>query len=345
MKHKHVLTINKVSKSNKKYVYDFGNTKNVEIIISANGIQIVAELNKLYDKNEMISGNVYLFPDAIRKGLLIYLLTYSKGLTIKTVNISIDNEKDELVFNNEPNPPIYSMVNDKLVRSFSLEFTKKPIIDYILNTPKSGYDRMTSALFSFITSKSKLFETERFIYLWTTFNAMYGFYSKLVRQNLNEKEAKAYNIECNQIKAFQQMIGVGSATILKKESRRIANDVIFVLKTYEGNISKKAFENKKLSINIESKLTNDDGKKYDLSAYGYLLTQFSYYYRCNIIHGSKPIILFTYSDDTELHCLKIINGLLEEFIDEHLPKFFDPDYINNTLIPSTKSIVLQQQEK
>ena len=60
-----------------------------------------------------------------------------------------------------------------------------------------------------------------------------------------------------------------------------------------------------------------------LSAYGYLLTQLSYYFRCKIVHGSKPMLLFAYADDSELHCLQILNELLEKFIDEYLPKCFD----------------------
>ena len=62
---------------------------------------------------------------------------------------------------------------------------------------------------------------------------------------------------------------------------------------------------------------------YDISVYGYLLAQFSYYFRCNIIHADKPLNLISYKDDHNLNCLRIINGLLEEFLDEHLTDIFD----------------------
>ena len=74
MKHKHILLFNSINNRYIKYTYNFGSTDGVELKICKNGFQITAELTKIYDKDEMLSGNTYLFPDAIRKALLIYLL-------------------------------------------------------------------------------------------------------------------------------------------------------------------------------------------------------------------------------------------------------------------------------
>lgn len=65
------------------------------------------------------------------------------------------------------------------------------------------------------------------------------------------------------------------------------------------------------------------------------------YFRCKIVHGSKPVYLFSYADDKELHSLKIINALLEEFIDNNLPLWFDENYIKNIIIPKTNKIKLK----
>jgi len=54
------------------------------------------------------------------------------------------------------------------------------------------------------------------------------------------------------------------------------------------------------------------------------------------VHGSKPVLLFSYADDGELHSLQIINKLLEEFIDSTLPYWFDDKYITDTIISKTK---------
>ena len=160
MKHKHILVFNSINKSNIKYTYSFGNTDGVELRICKNGFQITAELTKIYDKEEMLSGNTYMFPDAIRKALLIYLLTYSKGLIIKSITFKIDDEEDTIVFDNEPVPPIYSMIKGDLVRELPEVFINESVIEYLLNTPKSKYDRRIASLFAFLTSKSKIYETE-----------------------------------------------------------------------------------------------------------------------------------------------------------------------------------------
>ena len=56
------------------------------------------------------------------------------------------------------------------------------------------------------------------------------------------------------------------------------------------------------------------------------------------MHGDKPIFLFAYSDDRELHALQIINALLKEVIENNLPQWFDDDYVQNVIIPKTKNI-------
>ncbi len=339
MKHKHILLFNSINKSYIKYTYNFGNTDGVELKISKNGFQITAELTKIYDKDEMLSGNTYLFPDAIRKVLLIYLLTYSKGLIIKSITCKIDNEEDTTVFDNEPEPPVYSMINGELVRELPEEFTNKDVINYLLNTPKSKYDKQIAALFAFLTSKSKKFETERFIYLWTSFNAIYSWLSRYIAK---ANGTDRYRKENKQILGIQKYLSIGCETIVEDDKTRIANSVISILKNHSvSTASRRFFVQEDIAKSIENKLQKEGGGKYNLSAYGYLLTQLSYYFRCKIVHGSKPMLLFAYADDSELHCLQILNELLEEFVDEFLPKCFNNEYIQNTLIPKVQTITLK----
>ena len=108
-KHKYVLAFNNIQKHYNSYTYSFGSTDGLTLKICETGIQVSAELTKLYDKDEILSRNTYLFPDAIRKALLIYLLTYSKGLKISSVTVSVDDKEDKDVFNQAAEPPIYSI--------------------------------------------------------------------------------------------------------------------------------------------------------------------------------------------------------------------------------------------
>lgn len=339
MKHKHILVFNSINKSNIKYTYSFGNTDGVELRICKNGFQITAELTKIYDKEEMLSGNTYMFPDAIRKALLIYLLTYSKGLIIKSITFKIDDEEDTIVFDNEPVPPIYSMIKGDLVRELPEVFINESVIEYLLNTPKSKYDRRIASLFAFLTSKSKIYETERFIYLWTSFNGIYSWLSTYIAE---ANGVGRYRKEYKQILGIQNFLSIGSDTIVEGDKTRIANSVISILKNYSvSEANRSFFLQEDIAKSIEDKLQKEDGNIYNLSAYGYLITQLSYYFRCKIVHGSKPMLLFAYADDSELHCLQILNELLEEFIDGFLPKCFDNEYIHNTLIPIVQTITLK----
>ena len=53
-----------------------------------------------------------------------------------------------------------------------------------------------------------------------------------------------------------------------------------------------------------------------------LLTDFSYYLRCKLFHANRPVELFSFSDDLEIKVLRIVNGLLEEFLDANLIRIF-----------------------
>ena len=337
-KHRHILAFNNLNKQYNKYTYRFGSTDDLELKICETGIQISADLTNLYDKDEMLSGNAYLFPDAIRKALLIYLITYSKVLKISSITVSIDDEEETEIFNQSAEPPIYSMINTELKRALPPAFTSKPVIDYLLKTTKSNYGKRIASLFALLTSKSKENETERFIYLWTSFNGIYGWISGYIaRANNIDKYRKEYK----QIIGTQKFLSIGAETLEEGDKTRIANSVMSILKSYSvDDTNRKFFESNIVAESIEKQLIKKDKRKYDLTAYGYLLTQLSYYFRCKIIHGSKPIMLFSYSNDSELHCLQILNKLLEEFIDEQLPLLFDEAYIKDTVIPTTKSIKL-----
>ncbi len=338
-KHIHTLIINKVGKNSRKYIYDFGSTKNVELTLSETGISITAQLTKVYDKEEMLSGDSYLFPDAIKKALLLYLLKYNKALSISSIIVKIDDAQEEIPFPKGAKPPIYSMINGTLQREIPKAFSSDTVFQNLLNTPKSKYDKRIASLFALLCSKSKEYETERFIYLWTSFNGMYGYLSDFTKEPSNDKK-RIY--ECDQIKYLQKYFNIGNDMINNNDKVKIANKIISLLHTVNSEaICRKHIDYTSLKNQIETVLIKSAGDKYNLTAYGYLLTQLAYYFRCKIVHGSKPVYLFSYGDDKELHSLKIINILLEEFIDNNLSLWFDENYINKTIIPRINKIKLK----
>ena len=335
---RHSLTINTIGTEFNKFVYDFGQTKGVELIIAETGIQITAELTKSFDPIEMLCGDSYLFADGINKALLLYLIRFSKTLKIDALTLRIDNEEEIILLGQNADPPIYSMINGTLHRPIPAEFSGEVITDQLLKMTKSKYDKRIAALFALLLSKSKIYETERFIYLWTSLNGMYSWISDFVAEaNGVEKYRKEYK----QIIAFQQFIDVGSGTIAEKDKAPIAHRVVSILGNISNQrVSKADIESTELSQEISTALITASGEKYNLTAYGYILTQLSYYFRCKIVHGSRPVLLFAHADNKELHALKVINDLLEEFIDSNLHAWFDEKYIADTIIAKAQKIKL-----
>ena len=101
----------------------------------------------------------------------------------------------------------------------------------------------------------------------------------------------------------------------------------------------KEIKENNLPNQIQRFLVKQNGDPYDLTALGYVLTQLTYYYRCNLFHASKPMALISFADENRLVILRILNNLLEEFLDENLPKWFDDNYIENNVKPFVRTCI------
>lgn len=290
--------------------------------------------SRLKNEYQMLSGNSYLFPDSLKKALLLYLLKYGKALMIKSMTVKIDNAEVTEVFYEKAKPLIYSMINGDLQRNIPKDFSSDGVFNYLLKTPKSSYKMDIAALFAFLCSKSKEYETERFIYLWTSFNGMYNYLYDLASDEI--KKSKQEN---QKIRFILKYFNMKEATISNADKNRLANEVISILKSVKAeHIDRNFIETTGVKNKIEAVLNKSSGEKYEITAYEYLIVHLAYHFRCKFIHGSKPVILFSYCDDNELHVLKIINDLLEEFIDDNLPHWLDEQYIEDVVKPRIKEI-------
>lgn len=322
-KHIHKIVINGNKKYTHKYTYKFGNTNDISIELSKDSLCITAELTKIYDKNEMISQGCYLFPDAIKKALTLHLILFSKNVTIKTMTVQIDDESAVVADTRQGHtPPIFSMV-DKELHNQIIEKWSAEEIEGFLGLTKSSDDSRLAALNAFIISKSKVFETERFIYLWTAFNGMYNYYAKVV----SDIKGVKYKKEWKKIEFMLKLIDGGTTLISDKDKSVIGYKVVAkVDKNYNGDISNSSLNDKYKVLAqeiVELLINSDNNTPYDITPYGYLLMQFSYFFRCNIIHGDKPYALFSFADESEIKCLKCVNELLDEFIEINLHSWFD----------------------
>ena len=88
------------------------------------------------------------------------------------------------------------MFSDHLKPGLSATFWKPDIIQTILDTTKSKYDRRFAALFALMMAQSKEYESERFLYFWMAMNALYGYMAEIHM----EKNGKQLRKEAAQIR-------------------------------------------------------------------------------------------------------------------------------------------------
>lgn len=330
---KYKIIINNISEKPFSYKYTFSKN-NILIKIYGDALSIETDIGEDYTANQILSTNSYLlFPDAVKKALLLFVMKNSQNLRIwKTCVIKDDKILEEKILRKDEHPFVQSMIFDKLQDNDCLNNWSNNEINGLLKLSKSKYDQRIAALFAFIISQNKVLETDRFIYLWMSFNGMYGYLSSFVPLHSEEKR----HSEQKQLYYIQRYYDLGREKNFSSDNRKcIAKKLIdFLKESPEKVINKKSLEsntNKELCDKIQSLLAmgNCPKKVIDITVYGYLLIYFSYYFRCNIIHGNQPVDLFSYRDDINVKCLKIINGLLQEFIYNNLHKWFDDVYVSN----------------
>lgn len=281
---------------------------------------------KLYD---FLTNGQQTFSDAIFKTLLIYILNYSENLKINKIVLEKNHQVcDEKDINGNY---IYSLIDGKLFRDFrSKNWTDKEVVEKLLNLNKSDNDFRVSALYAFINSKNKRFEIERFLYLWMTINAMYNYISKILGNN-ERPEIRKIILLYRSLNFCDEVIPHLSSSYKKK----INNEVISVIKQFDINTSSKndflSRRNDQLREEIENYLYDENHNRVNIDAYTYVLFYLTYFLRCNTFHAEKPITLFCLENDKNIKCIKIINNLLDDFIETYLPKFFNDNYINNLI--------------
>ena len=333
-KHCYEIIINQPSKKCTEVVYDYSATKGkgIKLQISNNAIRIIARLSSLYENDAVVVSTNNIFSDAIKKALLLHLMVYSKNIRIKKMSVLIDGEKSDIpIPQGGTTPPLYSLVVDELVNKTPKDWNNSDFLYAITTRTRSNQDTRWAALFAVLCAKSKTFEIERFIYLWMSFNGIYNYFSERINnlRPLTKKGKKQQVNEKEELQWFLQLHGLGNEAIERSSSKRIANEVIAILKNSDVSMIQSAGDlSEELKAQIEGALVKKDGTKYDLSAYGYLLVSFAYYFRCNVFHANKPLPLFCYADEVELKCLHLINALLENFIDAQLHRIFDDTYVD-----------------
>lgn len=278
-------------------------------------------------------------------------------MNVDKVTVKI-NDKDTEIFNSENGGIfIYSLVNDTLFKKIPEKWNNSKFIQSLLNQKKSNYDTLTSSLFAVILSKSKIYETERFNYMWLAFNGMYSYFWEMVKKYVPKEEIEGGDSEMNQLQAFMRANNLPTGFTDRKSAKIIAREIKSLInREWDGNaVTENSIENihagftekvrKKLYQRFDDNgksIKSGNVKNYQyyteknrqhifISPYSYLFVLLSYHVRCDMFHANEPLKLFSYEEEEDIKLYRFVADILENYIDENLPKWFDNDYTENTL--------------
>ena len=137
------------------------------------------------------------FNDAVRKSYLLYSLCNLKGLEIKQYTIALAGKKLRIIKagDAEDFPFIFSMMQNAQYEVDLSEcgegfiFKNKQMLDYIINSKwsKDHSDEKMIALYSYLQSRSRCYEVDRFLNLWTAINSVYCYICNEHRKIIAQK--------------------------------------------------------------------------------------------------------------------------------------------------------------
>ncbi len=357
-KHNYVVFINGGS-STDPIIYQFGNVRGIKLSVEKQNVTISYEKGGAKKKSfqemiiDMVTFNDRCFRDAFRKAIMVHILRFSERLNISKICISIDDEKVELTKDNDPTgghfPYMFSLLGET---EFTLGDAWKSLDEMVCSSSKTNSEddesikEAYSAMYSYLASKGRLYEIDRFSNLWTAMNSYYRFIAGVFE--------KAF-VEQNGLSSFpREMKTLGNEMHSQGILERMLNQKYFFLK--KNPLSKKEKEDRFRVVRLLSDIPNDEIEKlynqannrlqnararFDYadvqnwaeangtSAYTYFLIRYAYKLRCDLLHGNSHTLFISAYNSYEIHALNIVNYFLDRFLDEAIPAMFDKEKWNN----------------
>ena len=312
------LVINRRGKGN-EYYFSYGSTRNIILSVTKSGTLISVQMTKDYSADPEQGKFLDLLKEGIKRAALVYLLQYQKPLHITSTTLTVLKNQQKTDIKLPDSMAFYQMFDKKLSRPISDQWKSPEVLQRILEYQKSGNElsRLMSALYAYLFSKTKNKETERFTYLWI---AMNGFFQT--------RYPEAVRNDRLQLKLFVNDYELGKEAATAKIRDDVGKLAALELNKIEEPVTRESFKEERLkpfSNLIQIKIDKYGKKDFDTTPYGFMLTDFPYYLRCNLFHANRPIELFSFENDWELKSLRIVNGLLEEFLDQNLSSLFLKD--------------------
>lgn len=292
----------KASVGRDEYVYRYGNTRDISMRIGKKGVSIRASIGYKEEPVDLLEKD--LFKDGVRKALTLFLIKNSEPLRIGSMKQLADGDVlQHRLYRKGDIVPASLLVTESLVRPVPDAFKDRVFIEKYLRRPKSKRVHMDASLDAYLVSKSKVMESERFLYLWMAFNGMY-------------LKLSSSHVERDKLTAFHKLRGTGNGSLKQEKRDRAA--LAFIRSVKSAQLSQAEF------LDIASAVIKDnaDARASGITPEGLAMVELGYYLRCKLFHANVPVLFAACASDYEICVLRNVSDLLEEFIDNNLVDWY-----------------------
>lgn len=357
---KYEMIINQKGNVDDVFLVQYGSVKNIEIQLMNEGICILVNTTSMITGEMILANENTLFSNVIQKGILLYMIKYSRGITIVNFSFSVDGEKTDY---SGTQFPFYCMIDRNSVLNLSNNWQSQFVYDFIReykekykvtdynnarDLQKKAARRLMASAFAFLTAKTQKYEYEKFSYLWIAMNGMYGYVSHLyepsgqkMRLNLRKKLT-----EVEEMSVLWHCLGWDEGDRrkwnIKYDDKKIIYDKVSrILNGINAEMSFEELENELFERETGNRIRDvlhswpkdqTEQEEYNVSPKIYVIFFLPYFVRCNYFHANKPFPLIANKQDKNNHVLKLINKLLDRFLDETITSWMNYEYARDNYL-------------
>lgn len=354
----YVIDINGGCRAGKKFFYDYGRTKGVELVIGKRGSTIKYSMGVRKSPDDLLNFGSKLFRDAMRKVHLLSSLINDKGLKVRLISVSIDGAVTEFDGHSENFPFMFSMLEGiplGLPESWRSDAVLNRVVTW--NKTLSDTDYLSCALNAFLVSRTRKYRIDRFLNLWTALNAVYNEnalrYEKALAASMGkprEELSKSSRVVGSDLKALAvYAFSLGSYEFDKK---CLSNDQMTrVFRVIDRLVNRGIIGDFETLYSATLKGHEDEvpeeirsaARECGASPHVLLLIVLPYYLRCNYFHGSKATNIVSAYNDPEIADFGLAILYLERHLESAIPEMFytpelDPKIDFSLLHASVKRI-------
>ncbi|MDO4502812.1 MAG: hypothetical protein Q4D06_06470 [Coriobacteriia bacterium] len=293
----------------------------------------------------------------VEKALLAHLLVYGVELCGSEICVIRDGElvlrADSLAELGLKDKALPASVNregwacpDEAVHAMINRARHCPVFDD-LGIENDVAEKLRAAAVAFVRSRATKDLAMKFLYLWVSFNGMYGFFSSLVRAHRNKAGASERNTaEWKQLRRMHSLLGASCGQQEWNKRKRDAACKAVASRVCEvgSNVTRASLssgEDAGVARAIEEVLQAENAPR-NFDAWRFLMIEMGYWLRCNYFHSSWQMKLYGERHGVEERRLFVVNSLLDEYIRSNLFRWLGDAEVVEGLVEDARRIAKQE---